>query len=115
MPVLHLHASRSSEEHESSDSAVLERILLFFRDLRDFLDQNGFKEVLSYLVPRQRKLTLYIVSASETYDPTLSTKVAEFLSPYLLDELIDSYSIVPKSNEEELSAFFDPNMALRSE
>ena len=60
-------------------------------------------------------LGLYVVTEVEVYDFALGDKVAELAGPYVGRGLLDSVMLLPAFSPDELTAFFDPDSAVRIE
>jgi hypothetical protein len=88
-------------------------VFSLFRHVADFMAQHqgaNFKAYFSY--EGNGSLALYLMTDTEAYDFNLSTKLAEYVAPFVERGLLGRVMLVPASTPEELGAFFDLESAL---
>ena len=105
---------RASKQARRSRSK-LELFLSLCQNIGTFMKQHG-GNLKAFLSPRGGgSFGLYMVTDVEVYDFALSNKLAELAGPYIGRGLLDSVTLLPASSPDELTAFFDPDSAVRIE
>jgi hypothetical protein len=90
-------------------------VLRMCEQIAHFMKQHDGASDTAYLSCDRGAVGLYLLTKAEVYDFELSDKLAEFAGPYLERGLLDSFMLLPACSPDEMTAFFDPNSAVRIE
>jgi hypothetical protein len=93
----------------------LELFLRLCQDIGTFMKEHGGNLRAFLSDKRGGKFGLYVVTEVEVYDFALGDKLAELAGPYVGRGLLESVTLLPACSPDELTAFFDPNSAMRIE